>query len=70
MRLTRLILPGVIALGCSGAAGAADWLQWGYDQTHTGNNVDESTIDASNVSQLARRYQITMSANANVAPVF
>ncbi len=70
MRLTRLILPGLLA-GCfCGTAGAADWLQWGYDQTHTGNNVDETTISADNVAQLTRRYQTTISSNANVAPVF
>ena len=49
---------------------AADWLQWGYDPTHAGDNPDETTIDASNVAQLTRRYQITMSSTANVAPVF
>ena len=70
MRLTRFILPALFASFFCGTAGAADWLQWGYDQTHTGNNVDESTISVDNVSQLTRRYQVTISSNANVAPVF
>jgi hypothetical protein len=51
------------------AASAADWLQWGYDPSHSANNPDETTVSAANVAQLTRRYQITMSANANVAPV-
>jgi hypothetical protein len=70
MRLIRLILPAVLAASFSGTAGAVDWLQWGYDQTHTGNNVDETTIGAGNVAQLTRRYQVTISATANVAPVY
>jgi hypothetical protein len=70
MRLIRLILPTVLAGSCCGTAGAVDWLQWGYDPTHSGNNVDETTIDAGNVSQLTRRYQVTISAPANVAPVY
>jgi len=70
MRLTRFILTGVFASVFCTTADAADWLQWGYDQTHTGNNVDEVAIGAGNVAQLTRRYQITISANANVAPVF
>ncbi|HEY6893024.1 MAG TPA: PQQ-binding-like beta-propeller repeat protein, partial [Rhodanobacteraceae bacterium] len=70
MRLIRFMLAGAIAGCVCGTAGAADWLQWGYDQTHTGNNVDETTVGADNVSQLTRRYQVTISSNANVAPVF
>jgi outer membrane protein assembly factor BamB len=73
MRSTRHFLPSataaVLACVCANAV-AADWLQWGYDETHAGNNVDETTIDAGDVSQLTRRYQVTMSATANVAPVF
>ncbi len=52
------------------AAPAADWLQWGYDPTHSASNPDETAIGAANVAQLTLRYQVTMSANANVAPVF
>jgi outer membrane protein assembly factor BamB len=70
MRLIRFILPCLLASSFCGTAGAVDWLQWGYDQTHTGNNVDETTIGTANVSQLTRRYQVTISASANVAPVY
>ncbi|NCT67647.1 MAG: PQQ-binding-like beta-propeller repeat protein [Rhodanobacteraceae bacterium] len=57
------------ALPCLDAA-AADWLQWGYDAAHSGNNPDEATINAANVTQLTRRYDITMSATTNAAPVY
>ncbi len=73
MRVPKFFLPRATAALCALVATdafAADWLQWGYDPAHGGNNPDETTIDASNVSQLTRRYQITMSATANVAPVF
>jgi outer membrane protein assembly factor BamB len=62
---------GLVAFPClASPVFAADWLQWGYDQTHSGNNPDEATVTAANVAQLERKYQITMSATANVAPVF
>jgi outer membrane protein assembly factor BamB len=73
MRVPKFFLPRATAVLCALVATdafAADWLQWGYDPAHGGNNPDETTIDASNVAQLTRRYQITMSATANVAPVF
>jgi hypothetical protein len=49
---------------------AGDWLQFGYDAAHSGNNPDETTITPANVAQLERTYQITMSASANSAPAF
>jgi outer membrane protein assembly factor BamB len=51
------------------AAAAADWLQWGYDPQHSGNNPDEATITADNVASLTRRYDIPLSADTNAAPV-
>ncbi len=66
-------LCGAVALACLSLpcldAHAADWLQWGYDAAHSGNNPDEATITRSNVSQLARRYDVTMSDTTNAAPV-
>jgi len=70
MSMNTLLRAGVLATCFVPiAASAADWLQWGYDPSHSANNPDETTITADNVAQLTRRYQITMSANANVAPV-
>jgi hypothetical protein len=53
-----------------GTAAAADWLQWGYDVAHSGSNPDEATITPANVAQLTRRYNVTMTATTNAAPVF
>jgi len=70
MSMNTLLRAGVLATCFVPiAASAADWLQWGYDPSHSANNPDETTVSADNVAQLTRRYQITMSANANVAPV-
>ncbi|MGH8172811.1 MAG: PQQ-binding-like beta-propeller repeat protein [Rhodanobacteraceae bacterium] len=62
---------GLAAFSCLvSPAIAADWLQFGYDQTHSSNNPDETTVTPANVALLERSYQITMSANANSAPAF
>ena len=62
----------LLATACAvpfGTAAAADWLQWGYDAAHSGSNPDEATITAANVAQLTRRYNVTMTATTNAAPV-
>lgn len=70
MRMKVPFSAGVLAACClCSTASAADWLQWGYDPSHSSDNPDEATIGADNVAQLTRRYQITMASNANVAPV-
>ena len=62
---------GLAAFPClMSPAIAADWLQFGYDAAHSSNNPDETTITRANVALLERRYQITMTANANSAPAF
>ncbi|MEO5559303.1 MAG: PQQ-binding-like beta-propeller repeat protein [Dokdonella sp.] len=38
--------------------GAADWLQFGYDARHSGNNSAETTISTSNVASLVRIYSV------------
>lgn len=68
--MRSLRLPLALAALLPFAASAADWLQWGYDAAHSGDNPDEATIDAANVSQLTRRYDVTMSATTNAAPVY
>jgi outer membrane protein assembly factor BamB len=72
MRLSKLFLPHAVVLAFSciaTVATAADWLQWGYDAAHSGNNPDETAVTSANVAQLTRRYQITISATTNAAPV-
>lgn len=46
----------------------ADWLQFGYDQAHSGNNPDESSIDAENVKYLRPLYSLELGSAA--APVY
>jgi len=42
-------------------AGAADWLQFGYDSAHSSNNPDESVISAANVATLQPLYSVPIS---------
>jgi hypothetical protein len=49
---------------------AADWTQFGYDAAHSGNNTAETTLTQANVDQLQRRYQATLPANVDSAPVY
>jgi hypothetical protein len=71
-RLEKLMRTKALFVACcmvSLPAAAADWLQWGYDPAHSGNNPDEATITSSNVAQLTRRFDVTMNAQTNAAPV-
>jgi hypothetical protein len=72
MQTTPLLRTCLLAAACAapfGTTAAADWLQWGYDAAHSGSNPDEATITAVNVAQLTRRYNVTMTATTNAAPV-
>ncbi|HEY2396563.1 MAG TPA: PQQ-binding-like beta-propeller repeat protein [Rudaea sp.] len=57
-----------MAAPLSGAT--ADWLQFGYDQAHSGNNTAETILDADNVSGLATLYEIPLAVSVDSAPVF
>ena len=64
-------LLGVLAICTSASSAFAyDWLQFNGNAQHDGNNRLETRLDASNVSQLTRSYQITLPATADGAPVF
>ncbi|HET7925215.1 MAG TPA: PQQ-binding-like beta-propeller repeat protein, partial [Rhodanobacteraceae bacterium] len=52
------------------AASAADWMQFGYDATHSGHNTAETALSATNVDQVQRRYQTTLTASVDGAPVY
>src|SRR5947207_8492964 len=52
------------------AAHAYDWLQFGGDAQHSGRNTAETAITPSNVSALVQKYQVTLPATADGAPVF
>jgi hypothetical protein len=49
---------------------AYDWLQFGGDAQHSGRNTAETALTPSNVSALTQKYQVTLSATADGAPVF
>src|SRR2546430_9222866 len=52
------------------SAHAYDWLQFGGDAQHSGRNTAETTITPSNVGALVQKYQVTLLATADGAPVF
>ena len=64
----------VLVLACGlvarGAAGGADWLQWGFDSRHSGVNDQETTIHAGNVTSLHLLYRVTLPGVADGAPAF
>ncbi len=49
---------------------AYDWLQFGGDPQHSGNNTAETALTPANVSGLVQKYQVTLLATADGAPVF
>jgi len=54
------------------SASAADWLQFGYDAAHSGNNIAENTITAANASQIAPLFSaaVVLPAKVDGAPVY
>ena len=50
------------------SAGAADWLQFGYDEAHSGNNAAESGYSTANGNVLAYHYSLPTAADS--APVY
>ncbi len=59
------ILMAVVAVPASGY----DWLQFNGDAAHHGNNVQEKVLGPANVGTLAQRWQATLPASADGAPV-
>ena len=71
----RLVMQCLGALVCSlilvlAPALAYDWLQFGGNQQHSGNNTAETGLNPGNVSSLMQRYQVTLPAVVDGAPVF
>jgi hypothetical protein len=52
------------------AAPSSDWLQFGFDPTHSGINPNEFLLNAGNVHLLAQRYHVHFTAPAQGTPVF
>lgn len=60
----------VIALLFPFNGNATDWMQFGYDEAHSGNNTAEATITAANAHRLVPLYTATLPALVDSAPVF
>ncbi|HWE30764.1 MAG TPA: hypothetical protein VHB97_22305 [Polyangia bacterium] len=56
--------------GGGGGSGHYDWLQFGFDEQHSGNNPLETTIGAANVASLVMKQQVTFPAPVDGAPVY
>jgi hypothetical protein len=67
--LSRLCAAAALLL-CVGGASAYDWPQFGGDAQHSGRNTAESILTTANVGGLAVRYQVTLPATVDGAPVF
>ena len=58
-----------VVLVAAAPARAADWLQFGYDASHSGNNDEEISI-ANNLASLQLLYRAALPAVADGAPVY
>src|SRR5689334_7694462 len=47
-----------------------DWLQFGGDAQHSGNNAQESIISPDNVKDLKKLFQVTLPAAVDGPPVY
>ena len=63
------VLAVVVAASVAAPAAAADWLQFGFDASHSGVNPAETALTAANVSQLTLLYSTTLSGKPEGAPV-
>ena len=60
---------GLAASVAASSVLAYDWLQFNGDSAHGGNNVIERGIDRNNVGTLVQKFQATLPATADGAPV-
>jgi hypothetical protein len=61
---------GTLALSLAlGPVHAYDWMQFGGDPQHSGNNAGETALTPANVSALVQKYQVLLPAIADGAPV-
>src|SRR5579885_3433260 len=68
-RVAAVFFSLVAAGSFSGSAYAYDWLQFQFSPDKTGNNTLETTINASNVSQLKQLFKVSISDSPDGAPV-
>lgn len=72
IRMRSLLHTSLIAGASMLAADAlaTDWLQWGFEPSHSANNTAESTVDTGNVNLLEQKYAVALTGRVNSAPVF
>jgi hypothetical protein len=63
------ILAGLLPM-TFGPAYAYDWLQFGGNAQHSGNNTAETILNPGNIASLIQRYQVMLPSIADGAPVF
>ena len=59
-----LVATALLVSGC-----VMPWMQFGGDSLHRSNNTAENTLTLANVNQLKQKWQITLPATADGAPV-
>jgi hypothetical protein len=65
-----LIVLALLLQAAISPALAYDWLQFGGNAQHSGNNAAETILNPGNVGSLVQKYQATLPGNADGAPVF
>jgi len=66
------LLPA-LAISCilaTTSARADDWLQFGYDESHSGNNSTEAAVNLTNVSTLVLVYSVPLPSSSAAQPVY
>ncbi|HEY2514661.1 MAG TPA: PQQ-binding-like beta-propeller repeat protein [Polyangiaceae bacterium] len=62
--------PGESQQALDPAAAKYDWLQFGGDPQHSGNDARETTISTGNVATLAKVFEVSLGAVADGAPAY
>ncbi len=70
MKFSLLAFVTTLLAALPATVAASDWLQFGYDPTHSGNNAAETTINASNVNSLVQVYSAALPSSSMAAPVY
>ena len=56
------------AVSMAASAASTDWLQFGFDPTHSGINPNETQLSKDNLNQLALKYKVTFNINGLLTP--
>jgi len=67
---TALLALATQHLGPAAAAGSYDWPQFGGNPQHSGNNTQETTINAANAASLTQLLQANLGSTVDGAPAY